>query len=449
MEQTRVMKTLSHTASRGRILPVFLTLITIVFLSTFTGSVLWAADPHSAYYSAANDKVFWFIHITDPHIGTSGSDDTDNLQWIVTEARTAINPLFIVNSGDLTDSTKGDGLFPDGPHIEEWEEYYGILDAAGIDADFYYDIPGNHDHYNDKDFVYYLANSIQGIATGQTQISWRRDFTFGKYHFIGVCTAGNDGASFLAPPNFGDHAGLDEYELSYIETELENNTDADLTIIFGHHPILSTGNPDETSLTYGAAAFIDLMESYGVSMYAFGHTHRYEEDFLSGDTSDGILYLNVGALGKSDENQYNVTAIDCNGISTVAVNVKTWPVVLITAPVDRNLGTDDSPYAYSIDDLNPKPIRALVFDVNPVTQVRFRIDETGDWHTMTQVTGNSYLWEALFDNASTLSEENHTLEVQATGSSTRSDIIVIGGNVSNDSSGESGGGGCFISTAGH
>ncbi len=67
---------------------------------------------------------------------------------------------------------------------------------------------------------------------------------------------------------------------------------------------------------------------------------------------------------------------------------------------------------------------------------------------MTQVPGNPYLWEALLDDASTLSEKDHTLEVQATGTSTRSDIIVIGEQASNGSSGGSdgGGGGCFITT---
>ncbi|MCD6485968.1 MAG: metallophosphoesterase [Syntrophobacterales bacterium] len=451
MVKNRSAKTLRHgRLKRSTVKTLLLTALSVLLFAT-PGSVLLARDPHSAFYSTDNDRIFWFIHISDPHMGTSGSQDSDNLAWIVNEARDVINPAFIVNSGDLTDSTDGDNPMPyGGPYIEEWEEYYGILDAAGIDSDFYYDIPGNHDHYNDKDFVYYLNNSIQGLATGGTQISWRRDFAFGKYHFLGVCTAGNDGAAFsLLPPNYGDNAGLDTDELAYIQNKLETNTDAVLTIIFGHHPILPTGDSTETSLTYGAEDFIDLMEEFGVSMYAFGHTHRYKEGFLTGDTSDGIFYLNVAALGKSDEKHYNVTAIDCNGISTVAMNVETWPVVLITAPVDRNLGTDDSPYAYSIDDLNPKPIRALVFDANPVTQVRFRVDATGDWQPMTQVSGNPYLWEAFLDDASPLSEEDHTLEVQSTGSSTRSDIIVIGGHTSNGSSGESGGGGCFINTAWH
>lgn len=412
------------------------------------GSLLRAGDPHSAFYSPDNDKVFWFIHISDPHIGTSGTQDSENLAWIVNEGRDVINPAFIINSGDLTDSTSG-GPIPDGPYSDEWVEYGSILSTAGMNSSFYFDIPGNHDHYNDQYFAWYLANSIQGSATGQTQISWRKEFPFGNYHFIGTCTAGNDGAPFsLLPPNFGDNAGLDEDELSYIQAELEENADADLTIIFGHHPIIPTGDHEETSLTYGDEEFVSLMEQFGVSMYAFGHTHRNEESFLPGDRSDGIFYLNVASLGKSDLKQYSVTAIDCNGISTVAMNVKTWPVVLITAPVDRNLGTDKNPYAYSIDDLNPKPIRALVFDANTVTQVRFRIDSTGDWHPMTQVPDNPYLWEASLDDSSLVSQEDHTLEVQATGSSTRSDIIVVGGHTSNGSSRDSGddGGGCFIST---
>ncbi len=35
--------------------------------------VVQAGDPYSAYYSSANDRIFWFIHFSDIHIGTSGS----------------------------------------------------------------------------------------------------------------------------------------------------------------------------------------------------------------------------------------------------------------------------------------------------------------------------------------------------------------------------------------
>ena len=144
-----------------------------------------SGNPHSAYYSPQNDRIFWFIHISDIHIGARGTQPSQNLRWLVTDAKNTIDPAFIVASGDLTDSTNGNILgYPDGPYQEEWDEYRAILDPASMDAAFFYDIPGNHEAYNDRFFSYYLANAIQGQATGQTQVSWTREFDFGKYHFL-------------------------------------------------------------------------------------------------------------------------------------------------------------------------------------------------------------------------------------------------------------------------
>jgi predicted MPP superfamily phosphohydrolase len=137
----------------------------------------YAGDPHSAYYSSINNRIFWFIQISDIHIGASGTQDQAYLTWIVNDAKTVIDPEFIVATGDLTDSTNGNILgFPNGPHQAEWNEYKAIL-AGKVDAGNYYDIPGNHDAYSDQFFAYYLANSVQGQATGSTQASWRRDWT--------------------------------------------------------------------------------------------------------------------------------------------------------------------------------------------------------------------------------------------------------------------------------
>ena len=147
-------------------------------------------SPGGAVYSPATDRVFWFIHFSDIHIGTSGSTEADNLRWLVTTARQVIAPEFMVATGDLTDSTNGNWLgVPNGPYQAEWDEYKNILAEAGVEASFFYDLPGNHDAYNDQYFAYYRANSVQGRATGGTQVSWTRTFTFGKYHFLGVNSA--------------------------------------------------------------------------------------------------------------------------------------------------------------------------------------------------------------------------------------------------------------------
>jgi 3',5'-cyclic AMP phosphodiesterase CpdA len=422
-----------------------------------------ASDPHCASYSTDSEKIFWFVQTSDVHIGARGYPGSENLEWLVTEAKNVIKPSFIVVTGDLTDSSDRNEMgYPDGPHIEEWEEYWDIVNTDGINPDFYYDLPGNHDHFDDENFDYYLSNSIQGLATGQTQFSWTRTFDFGTYHFLGINTCGNDGAEFsMLPPTYGDNAGLDTDELKFIADDLEDNKNADLTMIFGHHLIVKretdwsylTGDALEemtmTALIYGADAFTALMEYYHPLMYAYGHSHVYREEFFIKDMTEGVIYLNVASLSKNDEKNYNIIAIDNNGISTTPHTVGVWPAVIITAPLDRNLGMENNPYTADVEDLTgtSTPIRALVFDTNPVTRVDYRMykitEDVGDivgtgvglvgglvesedmWCPMTQVAPSHpsypYLW--VSDCPNPLEGGDYTIEVRATGSSVQRDAV--------------------------
>ena len=252
---------------------------------------------------------------------------------------------------------------------------------------------------------------------------------------------------------------MDGEELEFIEDKLEENKDADLTMIFGHHSILKRSSEGEigddvensmmTALVEGEDELIALMEKYGVLLYGYGHTHDGREEFLTKDMTDGVIYLNTESLTKSTDNSYNIVAIDNNGISTISQSVGTWPAVIITAPLDKHLGMSNNPYTSNPNDLSGSaiPIRALVFDKEPVTQVEYRMykiqentgeiveqgvsivtglaDLEGMWHTMTQVspshTSYPYLWEA---DASSLSEGgDYIIEVRAIGSSTQKDSI--------------------------
>lgn len=388
-------------------------------------------SPRDAFYSPATDQVFWFIHFSDIHIGTRGSEEADNLRWLVTTARQVIDPEFLVATGDLTDSTDGNILgYPNGPYQAEWDEYKNILAEAGVEASFYYDLPGNHDAYNDQYFAYYRANSIQGRATGGTQVSWTRDFSFGKYHFLGVNSADNTGDPFSIFWPYGDYAGLDLTELAFINSELNGNINADLTLVFGHHPVTDTGETGDTWLYYGHQAFISTLDTHGASLYGYGHTHASSDVQFTGNsytgtmTGGGIRYLNIDSLGKDSPYSYDVIAVDCNGVSSVPATVGTWPVVLITAPVDRTLGATANPYAYSVPAAADNPIRALVFDAVAVSSVLYRIDAEATWHPMSPVAGNSRFYEATW-NASTLAPGDHTITVQALGTTTRSHSITV------------------------
>ena len=377
-----------------------------------------------SYYHLSANRLFWFMIISDSHIGADGKQDTKYLAWATGEGRSIIQPQFIVNSGDLTDSTDG-GIIPNGPYKDEWKKYRDILREAGMTADFYYDIPGNHDAYGDEDFDYYKRYAIQGSAKKTTQHAWVKAFDFGKYLFLGVCTAGNDGASFSPFPwdNFGDNAGLDDKELDFIEEKLSLHTDAALTLIFGHHPFESDPSEwTETSLTYGLDDFLELIEFYGVSLYSHGHTHEYHEDVYFQNLSKGIFYFNVDSLGKSNANHYTVMAIDGNGVSSVPADKDQWPVVMITAPMDRCLGECPNSFAYEIYRGVANPVRALVFDKNPITRVQFRIDGSATWQDM-QPVGNGPVWQGFWDSTAA-ADGTHTIEVRAEGTTTRSDTIV-------------------------
>jgi hypothetical protein len=389
----------------------------------------FAGNPHSAYYSPEHDKIFWFIHVADLHIGTRGTNDSNNLTWLVSTAKAVIEPEFIVAAGDLTDSTNGNFLgIPNGPYQTEWNEYKQILSTYGINKDNYYDIPGNHDAYNDRYFDYYRANSIQGSYTHPIQISWIRQFGLETYHFLGVNTADNTGAAFSLKWPYGDYAGLDTGELSFIEQELKDHGDATLTLIFGHHPIRHKGASTDTYLYYGADQFINLMDTYGVSLYGYGHLHVFSEEFFtdSGKMSEGVYYLDVASLGKSSQDQYNIIAIDCDGISIINKDIRSWPAVMITTPLNVNLGVVNNPYTYDVPNSSANTIRALVFDQNQVNSVQYRING-GAWYPMQQVSAvpprHPHLWEASW-NASALPEGPCTIEVMASSASgTSADMI--------------------------
>jgi len=132
----------------------------------------------------------------------------------------------------------------------------------------------------------------------------------------------------------------------------------------------------------------------------------------------------VASLGKSSSLNYTLVAVDSDGVSSVTRSVDSWPVVLITAPVDKYVGSAVNPYAYTVPASSANFVRALVFDTGTISLVQFRIDGGATWYPMTRVAG-SPVWQGAW-NASALAAGNHTIEVQAKGTTTVSDAITVG-----------------------
>jgi hypothetical protein len=139
---------------------------------------------------------------------------------------------------------------------------------------------------------------------------------------------------------------------------------------------------------------------------------------------DGLYYYNVASLSKDSGTGYSLVAVDNNGVSSITNAVNAWPLVLITAPVDKSIGGAVNPYAYTVPAASTNFVRALVFDAGAISQVRFRIDSGTNWVLMSPVAAGSHVWQGSW-NASALSAGSHTIEVQAAGTTTVSDSITV------------------------
>ena len=179
-------------AKRLRIPAISLILAALVLLPSHGTVTAW--NPLGAYYSADTDKVFWFIHASDIHVGMRGTNDSSRLQWLVTTARSVINPSFIVVTGDLTDSTNGNWLgIPNGPYQAEWDQYKSILDEGGRPPTSTTTCPAITTPTATATSRTTWPTPCRAGRRGRTQLSWTRDFGYGKYHFLGVNSSDNTG----------------------------------------------------------------------------------------------------------------------------------------------------------------------------------------------------------------------------------------------------------------
>jgi len=366
-----------------------------------------AIDPYGARYMDDADELFWFLQISDSHVGEDwlyGTQDTDNLDYVVGETVGTVLPEFVVLTGDIVDATNG-LLIPVMQYQTEWDEYRSVLDAWGMDYTFFHDISGNHDTYSDAGATYYLGNSITGQAWGTWHDAWLHSFPFGEYLFVGLNTADTDGSI----PGF-DSEGLLQDELDYFEDALLSYSSASLAFVFTHHP--------RWSFDYGEAEMLDLLADHQVSLWGNGHSHDYDLEWR-----DATLHFNLDSLGRSTANNLGVFAVDHDGVSVRGVDIGAWPIVLATAPTDTSLG-GTNPYSYPVSaGQMANPVRAVVFDPGTVVSVAFEVDGLADY-PMLEVAPN--IWQGEWDctaettglheltvwATSTSGTQSHTIEVE-------------------------------------
>ena len=365
--------------------------LTALVLAFLAPGPAFAIDPHGVRYLDDAEELFWFLQVSDTHVGEDlgyGTQDTDNLAWVLAAASEVILPEFIVATGDLVDATNG-YLVPTGQYQDEWDQYNGAL--AGQAVTFFHDIPGNHDTYYDEGATYYLGNSLIGTAYGEWHEAWSHGFAYGEYAFIGINTADTTGswAGF-------DHPGVTDEERTFLEDSLDAYADARLAFVFSHHPVWD--------LEEGGDEAEAVLEDRGVSVWASGHVHAF-----SAEQRGGALHQVLDSAGKGSSQNLGLFAVDHDGVSTRAVDIGDWPYVLITAPTDAALG-GDNPYAYVVSrNHEDNPVRALVFDPDGALTVSFSVDG-GEAVPMEQVAPS--VWQGGWD-ATLYDEGQHEISVVA------------------------------------
>jgi hypothetical protein len=345
-------------------------------------STSFAKGPSSARYADDTTGLFWFMHISDLHVGSELPPTyPSNLAFAFNEARSVIQPAFVVATGDLVDASPPPAYLPTtGQDQKEWDAYKQAYTSAGFALGDYIDLPGNHDGYADIGFPHYLANSLLGTTEHALYTSWSVTTALGEYFFFGFDTAG-DGSI----PSIEDSEVLSD-ELADFSAGVASHPSAELVIALGHH---SLGYPKN------GAAFTSAIQQAN-AFYLHGHDHAYSEYLVN----NSIVVNEVKSLGKNNDHNLAVVAIDHNALIYRATSTsKPWPLVMITAPVSSVLQNGTlNPYAYEVcKDRSDNPVRALVFSKVAPDNVMVQV---GSAPLVAMTAASNSIWEAHVDTSS-------------------------------------------------
>ena len=352
------------------------------------GSSALAKGPASAEYARGTEGLFWFLHITDSHIGAGilGPDALPHLQLALGEVVDVVQPVFVVNTGDLQNGSLN-GVLYSGQDPDDWAAYEQAYTDAGMSPSFYFDLPGNHDGYGDIGLSWYLGHSLQGKSTGQLYGSWTHTTALGgKYVFFGLNSAGVGQPSMHA-----EEPAFTNDEFGFLMDGLQQHADAELVFVLAHHPL------DDTP---GGAQIAAILEGFGGGFYVHGHKHTLQEYMTSVPT---VVANEAASLGEDDTDDVAVGVVDHNAFIYRATSITAlWPMVVVTAPVHRNLRDSNvpNPWAYSVcKDRVDNPVRALVFALDAPSAVTVTVGTLAPV-AMAPAPGTPSLWQAEVDTRS-------------------------------------------------
>jgi hypothetical protein len=360
------------------------------------------ATPDGARHARSPDGLFWFMHISDTHVGANiieGPKAKEHLTFALNDAVTVIKPSFVWNTGDLEDGSgkigiDGTGIPTSGQSQTQWDWYKQIYQGAGMKLGFYFDLPGNHDAYGDDGLKFYLANSLWGASQKKTWMDFKVVTSTGEYGFFGLNSTNN-----YFKPLGNCCPGFLDGEIAELDAWLQKNAGAKLVFVAAHHSLDGNG-----SYPTAKADQVRALLKANKAFYIHGDVHEYKEYV---DTPTGVVVNEIGSLGKSPYNNIGVGVVDHDAFVYRATDVEgAWPFAIVTSPVSATLrDVGANPWAYSVcKNRTDNPFRAVTFSYTPPTKVTVKVGNLPEV-AMAPAKGSSFdfaypVWQAEVDTRS-------------------------------------------------
>src|SRR5437016_4951183 len=208
----------------------------------FASGLARGADP----YAASQDE-FFFVQLSDTHIGFQGAPNPD-AQGTLPKAIAAVNALeqqpdFIVFTGDLTHTT--DDPQERRRRLAQFKEMAGALKNKNVRF-----MPGEHD-----------ASLDSGAAYKEL---------FGATHY----TFDHKGVHFIALDHVSDPTGkLGDDQIQWLRADLGKLDKEAPIVVLTHRPLFDLA-PDWDWATADGAAAIEALMPYEYVTVFYGHIHQ-------------------------------------------------------------------------------------------------------------------------------------------------------------------------------
>lgn len=327
------------------------------------------------FYSVEEDEHFYFLQISDLHLqDPSLNSRYENFRTFLKIVLPAVNPLFVLNTGDSCHSQNDYGpriylhIYINNLDVQkesEWKLYKGALQEFGYyNESYWFDVRGNHDaiateNHNES---YYHQYSVTGYYERGEVYGMNVKTPLRNYTFIGF-----DCPIYKCPIKpFCLYGSSDHNRYTLMSNILDKPSN--FTILFTHHPdgMINTISPENSSENLR-----DLYHNKKVDLILCGHIH---------DTMGKHLWFHRGNYPEWEwelidwkyNNELRIVGVD-NGRVTFTdfslFDILVSPISVITYPTDAYF-----PFKRANESICNE-IRFYVFSLEEVESIKILIDK--------------------------------------------------------------------------